>query len=166
MKWTIDIIMIVLPSVSFLIKQFWLHIKIIALCHPLIFLGSDQNTISTASFIGGGRSARTDYEFLKPYVVSMEVELKNPAQFNYVYGGHCSLDKAMQEIKTSGEARLVCNIPLALVANILTSIQANEVAREHNLHVTRKSLAERRMVVETHVCKMSCNRCVTMFKPI
>jgi hypothetical protein len=54
-----------------------------------------------------------------------------------------------------------------LVANILTSMQANEVAKEHNLHaLSHKPLAEKRTAVKSHVCTMSCNRCVTMFKPV
>ena len=126
----------------------------------------DQTIKSTTSFIGGGRSARTDYEFLKPYVVSMENQIKNPDNFSYVYGSHRKFDDAMQERETSGEAQLVCNMPLALVANILTSIQANEVVKEHNLHVSRKSLAEKRKAMETHVCTIGCNRCVTIFKPV
>ena len=48
---------------------------------------SDQMNLTT-NFIGGGRSARIDYGLLKPYVVSMEIQLKNPDQFNYVYGSH------------------------------------------------------------------------------
>jgi len=99
--------------------------KFITLRNPSILLVSDQNIKSTTGFIGGGSSARTNYEFLKPYVLSMEVQLKNPNEFSYVYGGHCTFDNAMQVIQTSGEAQLVCNIPLALVANILTSTQAN-----------------------------------------
>ena len=105
---------------------------------------SDQIIKSTTNFIGGGSSARTDYKFLEPYLLSTEVELKNPDEFNYVYGGHGTLDNVMQEIRTSGEALLVCNIPLGLVANILTSCQANEVAKEHNIHaLSRRSLAEK-----------------------
>ena len=97
----------------------------------------------------------------------MEVELKNPDKFSYVYGSHCTVYNAMQEIQTSGEAQLVCNIPLALVANILTSTQANEVAKQHNLHaLSRKSLAEKQTAVESHVCTTSCNQYVTMFKPV
>jgi len=144
---------------------FWLCMKFITLRNPSILLESDQNIKSTRGFVGGGSSARTDYEFLKPYVLSMEVQLKNPDEFSYVYGGHHTFDNAMQMIRTSGEAQLVCNIPLALVANILTSTQANEVAKEHNLHaLSCKSLSEKRMAVESHVCTISCNRCVTMFK--
>ena len=73
----------------------------------------------------------------------------------------------MQEIQTSREAQLVCNIPLALVANILTSIQAEKVSKEHSLHMSHKSLAEKRTAIESHVCTISCNQCVTMFiKPV
>ena len=84
----------------------------------------------------------------------------------FTYGSHGTIDNAMQEIQTSGEAQLVCNIPLALVANILTSTQANEVAKEHNVPVSRMSVAERRRAVESHVCTRSCNRHVTLFKPV
>ena len=127
----------------------------------------DQNTPSTTGFIGGGSSARATYEFLKPYVLSTKIQLKNPDEFNYIYGGHRSLNNAMQEMQTSGEAMLVCNIPLALVANILTSTQADKVAKEHKLYaLSRKSLAEKRAAVETHICTKSCNQCVTMFKPV
>ena len=101
--------------------------------HPSKFRTSNRSIKLATSLIGGGRSARTDYEFLKSYVVSTEVQLKNPDKFSYIYGGHCSLDHAMQEIQTSGEAQLVCNIPLALIANMLTATQANKVAKEHNL---------------------------------
>ena len=65
---------------------------------------SDQIIKTRTRFLGGGSSARTEYGFLKPYVVLMQVQLKNPDQFNYVYGSHKKIDKAMQEIQTSGEA--------------------------------------------------------------
>ena len=142
-------------------------IRIFNLGHPSSPLVSNQNIKSTTFFVGGGRSARTEFKTLKPYVLSTEVQLKNPDEFSYVYGGHCSFDSAMQEMQMSGEVLLICNIPLALVANILTSTQANEVAKEHNLHaLSRKSLAEKRTAVESHVCTKSCNQCVTVFKPV
>jgi hypothetical protein len=65
------------------------------------------------------RSAQMVYEILRPYVVSTKVQLKNPDEFGYVYRGHLTPDNAIQEIQTSGEAQLVCNMPLALLANIL-----------------------------------------------
>jgi hypothetical protein len=145
-----------------------IYINLFTLYSPSQLLELNQNIKLATGFVGGGRSARTGYEFLKPYVISTEVELKNPDKFSYVYGGHCSLDHAMQEIQTSGEPLLVCNIPLALISNILTSSQASEVAKEHNIcALSRKSLDEKRMAIEYHVCRtMSCNRCVTMFKPV
>ena len=127
-----------------------------------------QKLKSTTGFIGSGRPARTEYEFLKPYVVSIEVQSKNPHEFSYLYSSHHStIADAMKEIQTSGEAQLVCSIPLSLVANILTTIQADEVAKKHNLHaLSRKSVAEKRKAIESHVCTMSCNKCVTIFRPV
>ena len=61
---------------------FWICIKSITLGHPLMLLASDQDIKSATSFVGGGISARTDYEFLKPYIISMEIQLKNPDEFN------------------------------------------------------------------------------------
>ena len=149
---------------------FWI-VKSMTLCHLSGLQASDRNIKSrklTTGFIGSGRSARSDYEFLKPYVVSMEVQLKNPHEFNYIYGSHCStIADAMKEIQTSGEAQLVCCIPLSLVANILTTIQADEVAKKHNLSaLSRKSVAEKQKAIESHVCTKICNQCVTMFKPV
>jgi hypothetical protein len=80
---------------------FWIFNKIITLRLSSKPLLSDQNLKSTTSFIGGGRPARTDYIFLKPYILSTEVQLKNPDEFSYVYSGHCSLNNAMQKIQTS-----------------------------------------------------------------
>ena len=136
-------------------------------CHPSILLVSDQNIKSTTGVVGGGRSAWTDYKILKSYVLSTEVQLKNPDKFSYVYGSHCTFENAMQELQTSGEAQLVCNILLTLIASILTSTQANQVAREHNLHaLSHKSLAEKQTAVESHVCTVTCKWCVTVFKPV
>ena len=158
--------MLVLSS-SLLFLHLWISIKFTTLSHSLLLLVLDQKIKSRTSFIGGGSSARTRYEILKPYVISTEVDLKNPDEYNYIYGTHCTLDNIMQEIKSSGEALLVCNIPLHLVANILTSSQANEVAKEHNLHaLSRRSLADKRTAVKGHVCTISCSRCVTVFKPV
>ena len=165
MNRAINIIMVL--STSSYIQYLGTGITFITFCCPIISLVSDWSTKSTTGFTGGGRSARTDYEFLKPYVISTEVELKNPAEFSYVYGVHCTLYKAIKEIQTSGEARLVCNIPLALVVKTLTLSQADEVAKEHNIHgLSRKSLPEKQMAVESHACTNICNGCVTMFKPV
>ena len=48
----------------------------------------------------------------------MEIQLQTPHKSSYIYGSHRTFDNAIQEIQTSREAQLVCNIPLALVANI------------------------------------------------
>ena len=152
---------------SCLYYVFCICIKFSTLHHPSSLLPSIPTINSATGFVGGGSSFRSDYEFLKPYMIPMEVQLKNPEGFNYVYSSHNTSDNAIQLIQTSGEAQLVCNIPLALVANILTSSQANEVAKKHNLHgLSRKSLVEKRSAIESHVCTVSCNRCVTMFKPV
>ena len=84
----------------------WSYIIFIPFYYPSLV--SDQvNIKSMSGFIGGGRSAHTDYKFLKPYIISTEVELKNPEEFSYVYSSHCTIDNAIQEIQTSGEAFLV-----------------------------------------------------------
>ena len=145
----------------------WIYIIFIPFYHSSVLLASDLVNISTTSFIGGGRSAQTDHNFLKPYIISTEVELKNPEEFSYVYSSQCTIHNAIEEIKTSKEAFLVCNIPLALIAHVLTATQANKVAKEHNLHgLSHKPLAEKRMAIESHVCTISCNQYVSMFKPV
>ena len=144
----------------------WSSIVLIAPSCSLKLLAPEQMIKSRSGFIGSGRPARTDYEILKPYILPNNIELKNPDEFSYICCGHGTLDNVMQEIQTSGEPHLVCNIPLALVANVLTSRHANEVIKEHNLYVSRKSLAEKQKAIESHVCTISCNRCVTMFKPV
>src|ERR1700678_4559423 len=86
---------------------FWICIQFVNLGYPLILSTSNLNIKSTTGFVGGGSSARTDYKLLKPYVLSTEVQLKNPDEFSYVYGRHCTFDNAMQEIRTSGEPKAV-----------------------------------------------------------
>ena len=166
MKLTIGKIAVMSSYFHFI--YFWICMRIFTLYCPSILPASNHNNIkSIKGFAGGDSSTQTDYEFLKPYVISTKVQLKNPDEYSYVYGGHCTLDNAMQEMQTSGEALLVCNIPLALVANILTSAQANDIAKKHNLHaLSCKSLTEKQTAVESHVCTGSCDQCVTMFKPV
>ena len=162
---TIDKLVVLSSYMHFIC--YWISIKFIIFGYPLMIPVSDQNIKSTTSFIGGGRSARTDYDFLKQYVVTTKVELKNPEEFSYVYCGHSTFDDTMQEIQTRGEALLVCNIPLAFIANILTSAQANEVAKKHNIHsLSRRSLVEKRTAVKSHLCTITCKKCVTVFKPV
>ena len=162
---TIDKLVVLSSYMHFIC--YWISIKFIIFGYPLMIPVSDQNIKSTTSFIGGGSSSRTDYDFLKQYVVTTKVELKNPEEFSYVYCGHSTFDDAMQEIQTRGEALLVCNIPLAFIANILTSAQANEVAKKHNIHsLSRRSLVEKRTAVKSHLCTITCKKCVTVFKPV
>ena len=87
------------------------------------------------TFIGGGASTRSDFEMLKPYVISTNFQVENHENFNYLYNGHGSYNKMMQKIQACDENHIMCNIPLSLIASILTTSQANEVAKEHNLHM-------------------------------
>jgi hypothetical protein len=145
----------------------WSYIIFIPFYYPSL-VSDPVNIKSTSGFIGGGgRSAQTDYKFLKPYIISTEVELKNPEEFSYVYSSHCTIDNAIQEIQTSGEAFLACNIPIALIAHILTATQANKVAKEHNIHaLSHKPLSVKQIAIKSHVCTISCNRYVSVFKPV
>src|SRR5271168_3403195 len=69
---------------------FYMFLDLYPICQP--WLSFDiMNIKSTTGFVGGGSSARTDYKLLKPYVLSTEVQLKNPDEFSYVYGRHCTL---------------------------------------------------------------------------
>jgi len=147
-----------------------LYINLILLWVWSIFIShysfsiSKHNINSNIQFIGGGSSARTDYETLKPFVIPMEVQLQNPEDFNYIYDGHCIFDKAMQKIQVSGESYILCNIPLFIIAEVLTTGQANEIAKEHNLHaLSRKSLADKRAVIKSHICTKTCAQCLTLF---
>jgi len=117
--------------------------------------------------VGGGSSARTNYEMLKSFVISTAVLIKNPEDFGYIYEAHCTFDKAMQKIQVSGEKYILCNIPLSVIADILTSSQANEIAKVHNLHgLSRNSLAEKRAAVKSHTCTKICTQCFTLFQAV
>ena len=75
--------------------------------------------------------------------------------------------KMLQKINACEEKHIICNIPLDSIACILTATQANEVAREHNLRaLIRKSLAEKRTAIKSHICTRSCNDRVTLFKAV
>jgi hypothetical protein len=102
---------------------------------------------------------------LEPYIISTNCQ--NPENFNYLYNGHGSFNKVMQKIQTCGENHIICNIPLGSIANILTTTQANEVAKEHNLHIlSRKPLAEKQAAIKSHVCTKVCNERITIFKAV
>ena len=118
-------------------------------------------------FVGGGRSTRASYESLKPFIISIEHQIKNPENYSYIFDGHGSFDKAMQKIKASGEKYILCNVPLSVIADNLTTGQANEVAKEHNLHaLSRKSLAEKQLAVKSHLCTKFCMQSFTLFKAV
>ena len=105
-----------------------------------IFAGLGRSSIMAQiknfdiGFVSGGRSTRASYESLKPFIISIEHQIKNPENYSYIFDGHSSFDKAMQKIKASGEKYILCNVPLSVIADNLTTGQANEVAKEHNLH--------------------------------
>ena len=95
-------------------------------------------------FVGGGTSAHTNYESLKPYLIATDDLIQNPEQYNYVYNGHYVFSKALQIVQTTGDKHVICNIPIGHVAGILTTSQANDIAKEHNIPaLSHKSLAEK-----------------------
>jgi len=126
-----------------------------------------QNRNFDIEFVGGGRSTRASYEFLKPFIISTEHLIKNPENYSYIFDGHGSFEKAMQKIKASGEKYILCNVPLSIITDNLTTGQANEVAKEHNLHaLSRKSLAEKQLAVKSHICTKFCMQSFTLFKAV
>ena len=119
------------------------------------------------TFVGGGVSTRSNYKMLESYIISTDFQVQNPENFNYLYNGHGSFDKVMQKIQACGENHIICNIPLGSIASILTTTQANEVAKEHNLHMlSRKPLAEKQAAIKSHICTKICNERVTIFKTV
>ena len=119
-----------------------------------------QDKKMKCKFVGGGTSAHTDYESLKPYLISTDDLIQNPEQYNYVYNGHCVFNKALQIVQTTGDKHVICNIPISYVAGILTTSQANDIAKEHNIPaLSRKSLAEKRKSIKSHICTKNCSSC-------
>jgi len=138
-----------------------------------IFAGLGRSSITAQNrnfdieFVGGGRCTRASYEFLKPFIISTEHLIKNPENYSYIFDGHGSFEKAMQKIKVSGEKYILCNVPLSVISDNLTTGQANEVAKEHNLHaLSRKSLAEKQLAVKSHICTKFCMQSFTLFKAV
>jgi hypothetical protein len=73
----------------------------------------------------------------------------------------------MQKIQACAENHIISNIPLGSIANILTTTQANEVAKEHNLHtLSHKPLAKKQAAIKSHICTKICNERVTIFKAV
>ena len=134
---------------------------------PKIFLCNTSGVEIEHAFIGGGSLPRLDFKMLEPYVISINLPVQNPEQFNYVYDGHGFFKNMVQKIQACGENHIICNIPLGSIVSILTTTQAKEVAKEHCLHsLSRKSLAEKRAVIKSHICTKSCNKGVTIFKAV
>ena len=152
---------------SKLLLCFTLFSTFVGLVYQLIFPSlADIKPINRA-VIGGGRPSRTDYETLKPYVITTEVQIKNPEHFNYIYEEHSTFDEAIRKIQTTEENFILCNVPLFIIADILTSTQANAIMKRHNLHaLSRKPLGEKREAVKSHRCTKTCLQCFTLFKAV
>ena len=126
-----------------------------------------QNRNLSIRFVGGGKSFRTSYEYLKPFIISTEHQIKHPENYSYIFDGHFGFDKAMQKINASREKYFLCNVPLSVIADNLTTGQANEVAKEHNLHaLSRKSLAEKQLAIKSYLCTKFCMQSFTLFKAV
>jgi len=131
----------------------------------LFFTASDIEMKCT--FIGGGATTQSDFKMLEHYIIPTDGQVQNPKNFNYVYDGHGSIGKMVQKIQACGEWHILCNIPLGSIVSILTTTQANEVAKEHNLHtLSCKSLAEKQVAIKSHICTKSCNELVMLFKAV
>jgi len=134
---------------------------------PKTFFFTASDIEMKRTFIGGGATTRSDFKMLEHYIIPTDGQVQNPENFNYVYDGHGSIGKMVQKIQACGERHILCNIPLGSIVSILTTTQANEVAKEHNLHaLSRKSLAEKRAAIKSHICTKSCNESVTLFKAV
>ena len=158
-------------------RVMWCLTLILVLLYSFIrliapFQSSDSTPLTQdkkikCKFVGGGASAHTDYESLKLYLISTDDLIQNPEQYNYVYNGHCVFNKALQIVQTTGDKHVICNIPIGHVAGILTTSQANDIAKEHNIPaLSRKSLAEKRKSIKSHICTKNCSSCVIIFKVV
>ena len=143
----------------------WAYSMTFYMPETLVFTASNAEIKN--AFVGGGASIRSDFKMLEPYIISTDFQVQNPENYNYLYDGHSSFNKIVQKIQACGGNHIICNIPLGSIVGILTTAQANEVAREHNLHtLSRKPLAEKRAVIKSHICTKNCNERVTLFKAV
>lgn len=150
-----------------LLKHFykWAYFMTFYMYETSIFIAS--NIKNKHTFVDGGASTQSNFKMLEPYIISTNFQVQNPQNFNYLYYGHSSFNKAMQKIQACGEKHIRCNIPLHSVASILTTTQANEVAKEHNLHsLSCKPLAEKQAAIKSHICTKICYERVTIFKAV
>jgi hypothetical protein len=103
-----------------------------------------QDKKMKCKFVGSGALARTNYQFLKPYLISTDDLIQNPEQYNYVYNGHYVFNKPLQIVQMTGDKHVICNIPISHIAGILTTSQTNDIAKEHNIPaLSCKSLSEK-----------------------
>ena len=157
----------VVQNFYLMLVYLWFCISVITSFHSsdLILLAHEKNI--KHRFVGGGTSAHTDYELLKPYLISTKNQIQNPEEYKYIYNGHFTFDKALQIVQMTGDKHIICNIPVGHIAGILTTDQANQVAKDHNLQaLSRKSLAEKQKAIKSHICTKSCSQCVTIFKAV
>jgi Pyruvate/2-oxoacid:ferredoxin oxidoreductase delta subunit len=135
---------------------------------PETSMFSASDVVNKHNFVGGGRSTRSDFKKLEPYIISTKFQVqKNPEIFNYLYAGHGPFEKMVLKIKACGGNHIICNIPLSSIASILTATQANKVAKEHNLHtLSHKPLVEKQAVINSHICTKICKERVTIFKAV
>jgi hypothetical protein len=143
----------------------WTYFMTFYMPEKFVFTASDVEI--ERAFIGGGALPRSDFKMLEPYVISTDVPVPNAEEFNYVYDGHGCFKKMMLKFQASRENHIICNIPLGSIVSILTTTQANEVAKEHYLHASScKSLADKRAAIKSHICTKNCNERVTLFKAV
>ena len=139
-----------------------------------ITFNTSETSVSTASnieikhtFVGGGNSTQSDFKMLEPYIISSYFPVHNPEDFNYLYDGHGTFNKMIPKIQACGKKHIICNIPLGSICNMLTTAQANEVAKEHNIHaLSRKPLAEKQAAINSHICTKICKDRITIFKAV
>ena len=128
----------------------WVYSMTFYMPETFTFTASDVEIKHT--FVGGGASTRSDFKMLEPYIISTNFQVQNPQNFNYLYDGHDSFNWVMQKIQACGEKHILCNILLHSIVSILTMTQANEVAKEHNLHaLSHKPLADKQAGIKSHV---------------
>ena len=155
--WCLTLILVLLYS----------FIRLIALFQSSNSTPLTQDKKVKCKFVGGGTSACTNYESLKLYLISTDDPIQNPEQYNYIYNGHCVFNKALQIVQMTGDKHVICNIPISHVASILTTSQANDIAKEHNIPaLSHKSLAKKQKSIKSHICTKNYSSCVTIFKVI
>ena len=70
---------------------------------PELFVFAASDIEIEHSFIGGGSSTQSDFKLLKPYIISTNILVQNPKEFNYVYDGHGSFNNIVQNFQACRE---------------------------------------------------------------